>query len=94
MRLVIITTFVSLTAMSTAFAQDEDRDSRTMAVPPAATTKADAKDIATGSVPGLVTADEENAIPYRACLNARGWENGRLVCSESFAPAGRHTKSR
>ena len=94
MRFVIITTIVGLIAMSPACAQNEQRGTRTRAVPPAATTNTETKDIATGSVPGLITADEENAVPYRACLNARGWENGRLVCSENFAPAGRHSKSR
>jgi hypothetical protein len=53
------------------------------AEPPAASTPS--KDVATGSVPGLITPAEEDKIPYRACINARGWVNGRLVCSDSFS---------
>ena len=29
----------------------------------------------------VVTSDEHQAIPYRPCINARGWKNGRLVCA-------------
>ena len=25
------------------------------------------------------------AIPYRACIDARGWVNGRLVCGDDSA---------
>jgi hypothetical protein len=29
-----------------------------------------------------ITFEEYKAIPYRACINARGWKNGRLVCAD------------
>jgi hypothetical protein len=28
-----------------------------------------------------ITPEEHEAIPYRPCLNARGWKNGRLICA-------------
>jgi hypothetical protein len=52
------------------------------------TTSTGPKDVATGSVPGLVTPAEEDKIPYHPCINARGWVNGRLVCSDSFSSSG------
>ena len=85
---------VILGMMSTVFAQNEQRAPLTRDAPTAAKTNAQSGDIATGSVPGLVTPDQENAIPYHACLNARGWVNGRLVCSESFGPDGRQRSAR
>lgn len=30
----------------------------------------------------IITLEQEKAIPYRACINARGWKNGRLVCAD------------
>lgn len=30
----------------------------------------------------MITLEEHKAIPYRACINARGWKNGRLVCAD------------
>ena len=27
-----------------------------------------------------LTAEQENAIPYRPCMDAAGWVNGRLRC--------------
>jgi hypothetical protein len=27
-----------------------------------------------------LTAEQENAIPYHPCMNAVGWEDGRLRC--------------
>jgi hypothetical protein len=47
----------------------------------APTKNAQMKDAATGNVPGLVTSEQHDAIPYRACINARGWVHGRLVCA-------------
>jgi hypothetical protein len=85
---------VILGMMSTVFAQNEQREPLTRDAPTAATTNTQSREIATGSVPGLVTPEEENAIPYHACLNARGWVNGRLVCSESFGPDGRQRSAR
>jgi hypothetical protein len=34
-----------------------------------------------------VTAEEHQAIPYRPCIDARGWKNGRLVCADEAEPA-------
>ena len=28
-----------------------------------------------------ITYEEHKAVPYRACIDARGWRNGRLVCA-------------
>jgi hypothetical protein len=30
----------------------------------------------------IITFEEHKAIPYRACINARGWKNGRLICAD------------
>ena len=30
----------------------------------------------------IITLEQEKAIPYRACINARGWKNGRLICAD------------
>jgi type II secretory pathway pseudopilin PulG len=30
----------------------------------------------------IMTFEEHKAIPYRACINARGWKNGGLVCAD------------
>jgi hypothetical protein len=43
------------------------------------TKNAQMKDAATGNVPDLVTSEQHDAIPYRACI--RGWVRGRLVCA-------------
>jgi hypothetical protein len=43
----------------------------------------------TGSVPDassgprLMTREQENKIPYRACPFAAGWVNGHLICRNS-----------
>jgi hypothetical protein len=29
-----------------------------------------------------ITLEEGIAVPYRPCINARGWVNGRLVCAD------------
>jgi hypothetical protein len=47
---------------------------------PSATKNAATQDAATGNVPGLITSEQQKEIPYRACINARGWANGRLLC--------------
>ena len=83
MRFVIISTLVAITTLATVsivVAENEQRISptRTDAVP----TNAPAKDAATGNVPGLITPEQHKTIPYRACINARGWVNGRLVCTD------------
>jgi hypothetical protein len=97
MRLAIIiasAAVVTLAMTSTVPAQNVQREPLPKTAPAAATTNAGTKDIATGSVPGLITPEQEIAIPYHACLNARGWVNGRLVCSESFAAGGRQRLAR
>jgi hypothetical protein len=35
----------------------------------------------------LIAAEEPRAVPYRPCINARGWKNGRLVCADNGAYA-------
>jgi hypothetical protein len=37
----------------------------------------------------IVTSEEHQAIPYRPCINARGWKNGRLVCANEVEAAPR-----
>jgi hypothetical protein len=32
---------------------------------------------------GGLTVEQESAIPYRPCMEARGWVNGHLVCSNN-----------
>jgi hypothetical protein len=84
MRSVIISTLAAITTLATVsivVAENEQRISptRTDAVP---ATNAPVKDAATGNVPGLITPEQHKTIPYRACINARGWVNGRLVCTD------------
>ena len=84
MRSVIISTLAAITTLATVsivVAENEQRISptRTDAVP---ATNAPVKDAATGNVPGLITPEQYKTIPYRACINARGWVNGRLVCTD------------
>lgn len=71
-----------LATVSTVFAQSDYNDARATAKAPAATKNSEIKDTATDNVPGLVTPEQHKAIPYRACINARGWANGRLVCAD------------
>jgi hypothetical protein len=77
-----LTAAATLATISTAFAQNDQRVPRATTNAPATTKNADPKDAATGNVPGLITSEHEKAIPYRACINARGWANGRLVCDD------------
>jgi|SRR6185437_6502933 hypothetical protein len=30
----------------------------------------------------VLSPEEHQAIPYRPCIDARGWKNGRLVCAD------------
>jgi hypothetical protein len=72
----ILAVSVSLTTVSVASAESGSLQ------PAAAQTKSvEMKDAATANVPGLITSEQHDAIPYRACINARGWVNERLVCS-------------
>jgi hypothetical protein len=72
----LLAILTSLTTVSIAGA--EGAQPRTVSAP---TKNAPIKDAATGNVPGLITSAQHDAIPYRACINARGWVNGRLVCA-------------
>ena len=52
-----------------------------------AKTRASARNAGTNDNPPtdsdhIITPEEHKAIPYRACINARGWKNGRLVCAD------------
>ncbi len=84
MRFAIISVMAAAAAfatVSTVFAQNDQRVPRaTTNAPPA--TKNAAKDAATGGVPGLITSEQQKAVPYRACINARGGVNGRLLCDD------------
>jgi hypothetical protein len=33
----------------------------------------------------LITAEDHQSVPYRPCINARGWKNGRLICADDAA---------
>jgi hypothetical protein len=35
----------------------------------------------------LIEVEEHQVAPYRPCINARGWKNGRLVCADDGAYA-------
>ena len=84
MRFAIISVLAAaatLATVSTIFAQNDQRVPGATTKAPAATKNA-AKDAATGDVPGLITSEQQKAVPYRACINARGWVNGRLLCDD------------
>jgi hypothetical protein len=48
----------------------------------ATTTNADADNDQANDTTHFITVEQEKAIPYRACINARGWKNGRLICAD------------
>jgi hypothetical protein len=81
---VTLTSAATLATVLTGFAQNDQH-----AAPPKSTAAAVTKDAATGSVPELITPEQEGKMPYHACINARGWVNGRLVCSESYSASRR-----
>jgi hypothetical protein len=87
-RFAIISTLVAaatLATVSIASAQNDPRVSdppRATTNAPAATKNAAAKDAATNDAKGLTTLEQGIAVPYRACINARGWVNGRLLCTD------------
>jgi len=76
--ILLLSTVMILVAVSTARAESSSAVPRTTG---AATKSIEMKDAATGSVPGLITPEQHDAIPYRACINARGWVNGKLICA-------------
>ena len=85
MRFAIITTLAAaavLATVSTVFAQNDQRVPRAMTDAPATTKNAATKGGATDDVTGLTTVEQQKAVPYRACINARGWANGRLLCDD------------
>ena len=48
----------------------------------ATTRNAGTTDIEPEDTDRVITLDQQKAIPYRACINARGWRNGRLICTD------------
>ena len=86
MRFAIISTLAAaatLATVSIATAQNDQRVSdrpRATTNAPAATKNAAAKDAATNDEKSLTTIEQGIAVPYRACIDARGWVNGRLLC--------------
>jgi hypothetical protein len=76
----ILTAAGTLATVSSAFARDDQRVPRAATKAPSATKNAATQDAATGNVPGLITSEQQKEIPYRACINARGWANRRLLC--------------
>ncbi len=83
MRFAIIVTLTAAATLATVRSGSAQNDQREAPRSPAT------RDAATGSVPDLITPDQEGKIPYHACINARGWVNGRLVCSESYSTGRR-----
>jgi hypothetical protein len=78
---VILSAVATLATVSIASAQNDQRVSDR----PRATTNAPAaaKNAATKDATSLTTLEQEIAMPYRPCINARGWVNGRLVCGDN-----------
>lgn len=82
MRFAIISTLAAaatLATVSIAFAQNDQHVSdrpRATTNAHAATKDAAAKDPATNDM------EQQKAVPYRACTDARGWVNGRLLCGD------------
>jgi hypothetical protein len=72
MRSAIIAALTSLAIISVASAQDDETisgpSSQAGQTPP--------------PEPGI-TAEQESKIPYHPCMEAYGWANGRLRCSNS-----------
>lgn len=48
----------------------------------ATTTNAGADEGQPNDTAHIISVDQEKAIPYRACIDARGWKNGRLICAD------------
>jgi hypothetical protein len=72
-----------LATVSVASAQDDQRSSKRVRATtnaPAATQNASTSAAQPDDANALITKEQEIAIPYRACIDARGWVNGRLVC--------------
>ena len=77
----ILTAAATVATVSSVFAQNDQRVPRVTTNAPAATKNAATKDGGTGET-SLTTLEQQKAVPYRACINARGWVNGRLVCDD------------
>jgi hypothetical protein len=71
---------VLLAGAALAAAADSARDAKPPAAPAnAAATTATKKE--PQADPGIVPLQDEDAIPYQPCINARGWVDGRLECT-------------
>jgi hypothetical protein len=73
-----------LATISIVSAQNDGRiprQQRSTTTSPAATTGI-VKDSKADDPNGIITLEQGIAIPYRPCINARGWANGRLVCAD------------
>jgi hypothetical protein len=57
------------------------RQQRSTTTAPAAT-GGTTKDSKADDPNGIISLEQGIAVPYRACINARGWVNGRLVCND------------
>jgi hypothetical protein len=64
----------ALATISVAFAQNEP----SVSDPTRETTNQ-----AVRNNPPGITVEQENAIPYRPCMEAYGWANGRLRCDNN-----------
>jgi hypothetical protein len=80
----ILSVAAILATVSIASAQNDGRTprkQRTTTTAPVATTGT-IKDSKADDPNGIITLEQEIALPYRACINARGWVKGRLVCDD------------
>ena len=85
MRFAIIATLAAAATVATVptvAAQNDQRIPRATTNAPAATKSTATKDGATGEETSLTTLEQQKTVPYRACINARGWVNGRLLCDD------------
>jgi hypothetical protein len=84
-RFAIIATFAAAATLATVSIASAQNDQRVSDRPRATTNApaAKAKDAATNDANSLTTLEQKKPIPYRACIDARGWVNGRLLCSDN-----------
>jgi hypothetical protein len=70
---------VVLATISAASAQDGKGATRKQGATPSPTVDKQSK---ADDPSAIITLEKGIAAPYRACINARGWVNGRLVCND------------
>ena len=76
---VALSAIVMLATISIASAQADKGASRKQGATPSPATDKQSK---ADDPSAIITLEKGIAAPYRACINARGWVNGRLVCND------------